>query len=268
MSKQPLAKTMRAPFLRAIATRAMTRLRSRMRDAASALCCSSLAFMGLTINETGPALKPCPRRRLFSRPEPSPPSTIVADIVAERGVQLLRGDAGRPALHDDDAPGVVGEVGGLPEGRAGGERERVGRDHRVARARHVHRVERADGADARRPAFALLEEHRARLAARHEQRPEAQFPPQTLAPFGERRVALEPPAEDVLDLVLVRRRRSEAPEVPEAETRVHEDGPRAFLRRRAQVLDRRRARHAVVIVGDDDGLRPRLLLADEADDLI
>src|SRR5688500_1763059 len=184
MSKQPLAKTMRAPFLRAIATRAMTRLRSRMRDAASALCCSSLAFMGLTINETGPALKPSPRRRrLFCRPEPSPPSTIFADIVAERGVQLLRGDAGRPALHDDDAPGVVGEVRGLLEGRAGGERERVGRDHRVARARHVHRVERADGAEARRlAAAALLEEHRARLAARHEQRLETEFAPQTLAP--------------------------------------------------------------------------------------
>src|SRR5687768_1591906 len=122
MSKQPLVKTMRAPFLRAIATRAMTRLRSRMRDAASALCCSSLTFMGLTINETGPALKPRPRRRrLFSGPQPSPPSTIFA----ERGEQLRLCDAGRPALHDDDAPGVVGEVGGLPEGRAGGERERV-----------------------------------------------------------------------------------------------------------------------------------------------
>src|SRR5688500_8978033 len=153
MSKQPLAKTMRAPFLRAIATRAMTRLRSRMRDAASALCCSALAFMGLTINETGPALKPRPRRRrLFSRPEPAPPSTILA----ERAEQLGRGAAARPALHDDVAPGVVGEVRGLLEGRAGGERERVGRDHRVARARHVHRVERADGADASRLASAGL----------------------------------------------------------------------------------------------------------------
>src|SRR5688500_1799453 len=255
MSKQPLAKTMRAPFLRAIATRAMTRLRSRMRDAASALCCSSLAFMGLTINETGPALKPSPRRRrLFCRPEPSPPSTIFADIVAERGVQLLRGDAGRPALHDDDAPGVVGEVRGLLEGRAGGEGERVGRDHRVARARHVHRVERADGADARGLGAALLEEHRALLAARDEERLEVQLPAQTLAPFGERLSARESLTEDVLDLVLVRRRRSEAGEIPQAETRVHEDGPRAARGRRAQALDHGRARHSVVVIGDDDGL--------------
>src|SRR5215207_5100439 len=44
-SKQPLAKTTRAPPLREMATRAIRRLRSRMRAAAVALDCSSASLM-------------------------------------------------------------------------------------------------------------------------------------------------------------------------------------------------------------------------------
>ena len=68
---------------------------------------------------------------------------------------------------------MVSQMRGVGVRRAGGEREGVGGDHRIARAGHVDGLARADGVDMQRLS-APLKQHHAVIAPRDEQRVIAQ----------------------------------------------------------------------------------------------
>ncbi len=164
-------------------------------------------------------------------------------------------------LHDDEAAGVIREVGGLLERRARREAERVGRDDGVAGSDHVDRVRTSDDRDRERR-FSALDEQHAAAAARDEQRFEAEHLGQPLARLGDGRVRQELNPRDLFELDLVGRRRREARELGEAKARVDDDRDLTVRERLAQRVDHDRARGAVVVVRDDHHVGPRRALAD------
>src|SRR5207247_8078161 len=77
----------------------------------------------------------------------------------EKGLFELGGGHGGGAHHADDNPGgVVGQERRLPHGRAGGQGQRQGGDHGVARAGHVEDLAR-HGGDVRDPPAVFKEAH-------------------------------------------------------------------------------------------------------------
>src|SRR5215207_10433850 len=138
MSKQPLAKTTRAPFLRAMATRAMTRLRSRMREAASALCCSSKFISAVRRSTLASGSRIRARGRIRNRLRRETVGQVVADDERDHlaVVPHARADA------------VGAQVGVVDAARHAAERAAVAAPEGVGRAEVCARPvaeERGDG---------------------------------------------------------------------------------------------------------------------------
>src|SRR5918993_3037360 len=138
MSKQPLAKTTRAPFLRAMATRAMTRLRSRMREAASAFCCSSKFISVVRRSAVASGSRIRARGGIRNRLRRETVGEVVADDE--------RDDLAVVAHARADAVGA--QVGAVDAARHAGESPAVARPEQLARAEVCARAfaeERGDG---------------------------------------------------------------------------------------------------------------------------
>src|SRR5215218_7056604 len=104
-SKQPLAKTTRAPPLRAMATRAIRRLRSRMRAAAVDFDCSSVSRISLLLLVRGGchrALEALGRRvvvNLVAVERAAAPAVVDLVLPAAGGGRLLREKVVNPVEH-------------------------------------------------------------------------------------------------------------------------------------------------------------------------
>ena len=171
---------------------------------------------------------------------------------AELGQDLLtrdRGGAELPDLHtrrDVREPGSLGDLG------AGGERERDGRRHHIARARHVHQLARSRGNledRAHAVSRAACEQH-ARLAARDERVRDVELRRHAQRSGRDVVDAREANARECRRLAQVRLdHRRAAIDVPRQALRIDDHG--ATAGRRDRRAAHRGREHALRVVGDD-----------------